>query len=82
MILAKQNENDINEDLTPELRQELKVRYVQFVSVEARALTPASPSRTAHARRRPALPAPDMVGSVLPTRRRYFSLKIALSSTP
>ncbi len=42
IILPKQNEKNVNEDLTPELRGELTIRYVQFVGeVIRRALTPA-----------------------------------------
>ncbi len=31
VILPEQNEKNVNEDLTPELRRELKIRYLQFV---------------------------------------------------
>jgi ATP-dependent Lon protease len=41
IILPKQNEKNVDEDLTPELRRELKIRYVQVVGeVLKRALTP------------------------------------------
>jgi ATP-dependent Lon protease len=43
VILPKQNEKHINEDLSPELRRELKVHYVESVEeVLAIALTPAA----------------------------------------
>jgi ATP-dependent Lon protease len=52
IILPRQNERNVNEDLTPELRRELTFRYVQFVDeVLKRALTPArKPAPTPKAR--------------------------------
>src|SRR5262245_64197413 len=42
IILPKQNEKNVNEDLAPALRRELKIRYVQVVDeVLKRALAPA-----------------------------------------
>jgi ATP-dependent Lon protease len=57
LILPRQNERNVNEDLTPELRRELKIRYVQFVDeVLKRALTPArKPAPTPRVRRARAL---------------------------
>jgi ATP-dependent Lon protease len=61
VILPRQNEKNVNEDLTPELRRELTVHYVQGVDEVLRlALAPraASPRQVAKA------------GKRLPSRRR------------
>ncbi len=63
VILPKQNEKNVNEDLTPELRREMKIRYVQFVDeVLAQALmkpkaAPANSAAAGKASRKKAKPA-------------------------
>ena len=55
VILPKQNEKNVNEDLSPELRSELTVHFVTAVEeVLALALTPPPPPATASA------PAPEL----------------------
>ncbi len=76
VILPKQNEKNVNEDLTPELRRELTIRYVQSVGeVLKRALTPATkptptPTRPGKLQRRRA---PGSRVRTTPARRRRRS---------
>ena len=48
MILPKQNEKNVNEDLSPELRSELTVHFVTAVD-EVLALALTSPEPVLHA---------------------------------
>jgi ATP-dependent Lon protease len=53
VILPRQNQKNVNEDLTPELRRNLTVRYVDEIDdVLAIALTPAAPKADEERRQR------------------------------